>query len=85
MLRDVCTCRKHGTIQRLESRKKIVCSPFSNAANGRHDDPVLLPKNEGMINIHLKCVAQASLKTIVIYAEYEGMMEINSIKGATSI
>ena len=38
-----------------------------------------------MINIHLKCVAQASLKTIVIYAEYEGMMEINSIKGATSI
>ena len=36
-----------------------------------------------MINIHLKSVAQASQKTIVIYAEYEGMMEIDSIQGAT--
>ena len=56
---------------------------FSSVANGRHDDLGLLPKNKGMINIHLKSAAQASQKTIVIYAEYEGMMEIDSIKGAT--
>ena len=56
---------------------------FSRVANGRHDDLGLLPKNKGMINIHLKSVAQASQKTIVIYAEYEGMMEIDSIQGAT--
>ena len=36
-----------------------------------------------MINIHLKCAAQGSQKTIVIYAEYEGMMEIDGIKEAT--
>ena len=53
---------------------------FSSVANGRHDDLGLLPKNKGMINIHLKSAAQASQKTIVIYAEYEGMMEIHSIK-----
>ena len=40
-------------------------------------------KNKGMINIHLKSAAQASQKSIVIYAEYEGMMEIDRIQGAT--
>lgn len=35
-----------------------------------------------IINIHLKYAARRSQKTIVIYAEYEGMMEIDSIKGA---
>lgn len=51
-------------------------------ANGRHDDPILLFRIEAMMNIHLKCAAQGSQKTIVIYAEYEGMIEIDGIKGA---
>ena len=42
---------------------------FSNVANGRHDDLVLLPKYEGFINIHTKCAGQASQKTVIVYAE----------------
>ena len=51
MLQDVCT---------------ETLFMFSSVANGRHDDLGLLPKNKGMINIHLKSAAQASQKTIVI-------------------
>ena len=84
MLQDVCTeMQETWYDSKTGVEEKIVHSMFSSVANGRHDDLGLLPKNKGMINIHLKSAAQASQKTIVIYAEYEGMMEIDSIQGAT--
>ena len=81
-----CLLRSEGNMSRFKDKghgKNCTLFAFSNVANGRHDDPILLPRNEAMINIHLKCAAQGSQKAIVIYAEYEGMMEIDGIKGAT--
>ena len=81
-----CLYRNAGNMVRFKDwgqGKNHTLFMFSSVANGRHDDLGLLPKNKGMINIHLKSAAQASQKTIVIYAEYEGIMEIDSIKGAT--
>ena len=49
--------------------KNCMLFAFSNVANGRHDDLVLLPKYEGFINIHTKCAGQASQKTVIVYAE----------------
>ena len=81
-----CLFRSEGNMVRFKDwghGKNCNLFAFSNVANGRHDNPILLPRSEAMINIHLKRTAQGSQKTIVIYAEYEGMMEIDGIKGAT--
>ena len=65
--------------------KNCTLSAFSNVANGRHDYSILLPKNESFINIHIKCAGQASQKTVIVYAEYESIMETDGIKGATTM
>ena len=83
-----CLYRNAGNMVRFKDwghGKNCTLFAFSNVANGRHDDPVLLPKNEGFINIHIKCAGQASQKTVIVYAEYEGIMEIDGIKGATTM
>ena len=83
-----CLYRNAGNMVRFKDwghGKNCTLFAFSNVANGRHDDPVLLPKNEGFINIHIKCAGQASQKTVIVYAEYESIMEIDGIKGATTM
>lgn len=75
-----CLFRNEGNMVRFKDwghGKNCTLFEFSNVVNGRHDDPILLPRNEAIINIHLKCASQGSQKTIVIYAEYEGMMEMD--------
>ena len=75
-----CLFKNEGNMVRFKDwghGKNCILFEFSNVANGRHDDPILLPRNEAIINIHLKCASQGSQKTIVIYAEYEGMMEMD--------
>ena len=66
-----CVYRNAGNMVRfrLGSWKNCMLFAFSNVANGRHDDLVLLPKYEGFINIHTKCAGQASQKTVIMYAE----------------
>ena len=69
-----CLFKSEGNMVRFKDwghGRNCTLFAFSNVANGRHEDPILLPRNESMINIHLKCAAQGSQKTIVIYAEYE--------------
>ena len=83
-----CLYRNAGNVVRFKDwghGKNCTMFAFSNVANERHDDPVLLPKNESFINIHIKCAGQASQKTVIVYAEYESIMEIDVIKGATTM
>ncbi|PFX14492.1 Uncharacterized protein F54H12.2 [Stylophora pistillata] len=65
--------------------KNCTLFAWSNVPNGRHDDPILLPKEAGFINIQLKCAAQTAQRTIVIYSEYESMLEIDGFKGGVSV
>ena len=70
MLPAVCTeMQETWCDSKTGHGKNCTLFAFSNVANGRHDDPVLLPKNEGFINIHIKCAGQASQKTVIVYAE----------------
>ncbi|PFX25939.1 putative uncharacterized transposon-derived protein F54H12.3 [Stylophora pistillata] len=56
---------------------------FSNVPSGKHDRPVLLPKPTAHIDLYIKCAAQTSAKTIIIMAEYESVVKINSAKSIT--
>ncbi|PFX15712.1 hypothetical protein AWC38_SpisGene20062 [Stylophora pistillata] len=80
-----CLYRNHGNMVRFDDwgeDKNYTLFVFSNVAHGRHDEATLLPRNEAFINIQIKAAAQVEQKTIIIYAEYEGMVEIRSIKEA---
>ncbi|PFX14750.1 hypothetical protein AWC38_SpisGene21070 [Stylophora pistillata] len=83
-----CLYRKGGNMIRAADwghGKNCTLFAWSNVANGRHDDPILLPKEAGFINIQLKCTAQAAQRTIVIYSEIESMLEIDGFKGGVSM
>lgn len=83
-----CLYRSSGNMVQFSEwghGKSSTLFAFSNVANGRHDNSILQPRNEGFMNIQIKCAAQESQKTIVIYAEYESMIEIDDIKGATTM
>lgn len=83
-----CLYRKGGNMVRFTDwgeGKNCTLFAWSNMANGRHDDPILLPKEAGFINIQLKCAAQGANRTIVIYSEYESMLEIDGFKGGVSM
>lgn len=56
---------------------------FSNIASGQQDSPIIHPKSQAHIDLHIKCAAQTSAKTIMIMAEYETVIRINSVKSAT--
>ncbi|PFX25091.1 hypothetical protein AWC38_SpisGene10307 [Stylophora pistillata] len=64
-----CLYRKGGNMVRASNwghGKNCTLFAWSNVADGRHDDPILLPKEAGFINIQLKCAAQTAQRTIVI-------------------
>ena len=65
--------------------KNATIFAFSNVPNGRHDDPILLPRPQSTINLRLKCAAQQSQKTIILMSEYEGLIEIDGINSTTSM
>ena len=82
-----CLYRNHGNMVRYDDwgqSKNCTLFVFSNVAHGRHD-ATLLPRNEAFINIQIKASTQSEQKTIIIYAEYEGMVEIQSIKEGTTL
>ena len=58
---------------------------FSNVPNGRHDDPILLPRPQSTINVRLKCATQQSQRTIILMSEYEALIEIDGINSTTSM
>ena len=65
--------------------KNATIFAFSNVPNGRHDDPILLPRPQSTINLRLKCAAQQSQKTIILMSEYEALIEIDGINSTTSM
>ena len=65
--------------------KNATILAFSNVPNGRHDDPILLPRPQSTINLRLKCAAQQSQKTIILMSEYEALIEIDGINSTTSM
>ncbi|PFX23650.1 hypothetical protein AWC38_SpisGene11809 [Stylophora pistillata] len=83
-----CLYKKGGNKVRTTDwghEKNCTLFAWSNVANRRYDDPILLPKEAGFINIQLKCAAQTAQRTIVIYSEYESMLEIDGFKGGVSM
>ena len=63
--------------------KNATIFAFSNVASGRHSAPVLHPKPQAHIDLHLKCATQTNAKTIIIMAEYETVISIDSPKSVT--
>ncbi|PFX12238.1 Uncharacterized protein F54H12.2 [Stylophora pistillata] len=83
-----CLYRKGGNMVRFADwghGKNYTLFAWSNVANGRQDNPILLPKEAEFINIQLKCAAQAANRTIMIYSKYESMLEIDGFKGGVSM
>ena len=83
-----CFYRNHGNMVRFDDwgqGKNCTLFVFSNVAHGGHDDATLLPRNEAFIHIQIKASSQSEQKTIIIYAEYEGMVEIQGTKEGTTL
>ena len=58
-----CLFRSEGNMVRLRiwgHGKNCTLFAFSKMANERHDDLIFLPRNEALINIHLKFAVQGS-------------------------
>ena len=81
-----CLERRSGNMVRKSDwgyGKNATLFVFSNIASGKHDAPVLLPKPQAHIDLHIKCAAQTSAKTNIVMAEYETIISINSPKSVT--
>lgn len=81
-----CLERNEGNMIRFldwGQGKNATLFVFSNIASGKQDTPILHPKPQAHIDLHIKCAAQTSAKTIMIMADYETVVRINSVKSAT--
>ena len=82
-----CLCRRKGNMVLKDNwghGKRCTLFVFDNTANGCLDSPILNPKQSGELRLVIDFGANPGENlTIVVYGEFENMMEINGARVVT--
>ena len=82
-----CLCRRKGNIVLKDNwgrGKRCTLFVFDNTANGCLDSPILNPKQSGELRLVIDFGANPGVNlTIVVYGEFENLMEINGARVVT--